>query len=63
VEREAVESRLERATALRDGEDVGPVEMPDGDADADGTFVVEATIGDEDAVGDGQADRDSSATG
>jgi|AntDeeMinimDraft_5_1070356.scaffolds.fasta_scaffold00370_7 hypothetical protein len=63
VEREAVESRLERATALRDGEDVGPVEMPDGDADADGTFVVEATIGDEDAVGDGQADGDSSATG
>lgn len=69
VEREAVESRLERATALRDGEDVGPVEIPDRDADADGTFDVDATISDEATtsdevtIGDGQAEENSSADG
>ncbi|SFR94220.1 hypothetical protein SAMN05216559_1475 [Halomicrobium zhouii] len=57
VEREAIESRVERTTALRDGEEVGPVTTPDEDADTEGVFDVEATIC------DGEADTTVSVDG
>lgn len=50
VERDAVASQLERARALRDGEDVDPVEAPGDDAGQEPEYDFEATIGESEAV-------------
>lgn len=53
VERDAVEDRLERARAARDGENLGPAQTGDEDVKPDLEPSAEAAAGDEPVVSDG----------